>query len=321
MKPSGKFIRVASCFQANGKVVKNRIYGSMPSIAVPGSTGTIVPLEVVPATDGSGTYVWVVALQNPEIDVGTVNVALTYNLNPPVLNDGEMTGFQGDIHGNLKVNITQPLPAGSHTIGSVDQGAAGSAAWKVDPSGVTSPVAVESLPPLPAGSNTIGSVLANAGTNLNTSALALESGGNLETLSGAVVDGRVQVALPAGDNIIGGTLPSPTSSSSFAITPAASSALEAGHVLKAGPGNLYSLYVMTTSVAGFLMTFNATSIPADGAVRPVECIQISAESAAAISFDGAPPDYYSTGIVAVFSSTGPFAKTASATAFFKWRVE
>jgi len=37
--------------------------------------------------------------------------------------------------------------------------------------------------PLPAGSNVIGAVTANAGTNLNTSALALESGGNLATIA------------------------------------------------------------------------------------------------------------------------------------------
>ena len=180
-----------------------------------------------------------------------------------------------------------------------------------------------------------GTITANAGTNLNTSTLALESGGNLATLAGTVATGKVKVdpsgvtspvslaslpTLAAGTNAIGGTYAAPTASSSFGIAPGSSSALEASHVLKASAGNLYSLYVMTTSVGGYLMTFNATSAPADGAVTPVECIQILANSAAAISWDGAPPDYYSTGIVVVFSSTGPFTKTASATAFFKWRV-
>lgn len=115
--------------------------------------------------------------------------------------------------------------------------------------------------------------------------------------------------------------PIPTASSSAAITPGSSSTLEASHVLKASAGNLYSLYVATTNAAGWLMTFNATSAPADGSVTPVEAIQVPTNSAAAISFDGSPPDRYSTGIVAVFSTTGPFTKTASATAFFKWRVE
>jgi hypothetical protein len=85
---------------------------------------------------------------------------------------------------------------------------------------------------LPAGANAIGQVTANAGTNLNTSALALESGGNLATLAGVVTSSRAavnpisgqagvaggsgtvgattqrvvlatDVALPAGTNVIG----------------------------------------------------------------------------------------------------------------------
>ena len=48
-----------------------------------------------------------------------------------------------------------------------------------------------------------GTVTANAGTNLNTSALALETGGNLATLAGTVSSGKMQVSasslpLPSG---------------------------------------------------------------------------------------------------------------------------
>jgi hypothetical protein len=52
-----------------------------------------------------------------------------------------------------------------------------------------------------------GTVTSNAGTNLNTSALALETGGNLATLAGAVSGTEVQVdvvaSLPTGTNSIG----------------------------------------------------------------------------------------------------------------------
>jgi len=52
-----------------------------------------------------------------------------------------------------------------------------------------------------------GTVTANAGTNLNTSALALEAGGNLATVAGAVSGTEMQVdvvaSLPAGTNAIG----------------------------------------------------------------------------------------------------------------------
>src|SRR5450755_1763842 len=55
---------------------------------------------------------------------------------------------------------------------------ANTTAWKVDGSAVTQPVS--------------GTVTANAGTNLNTSLIALETGGNLATLAGAVTSAKVQ---------------------------------------------------------------------------------------------------------------------------------
>jgi hypothetical protein len=104
------------------------------------------------------------------------------------------------------------------------------------------------------------------------------------------------------------------------IVPVVSTVAEASHLIKAAPGNLYSLYVTTAATAGYLMTFNADAAPADGAVTPVECVLAPANSTISISFDG-PPDIYSTGIVAVFSATGCFLKTASPTAFFKARAQ
>lgn len=104
------------------------------------------------------------------------------------------------------------------------------------------------------------------------------------------------------------------------ITPVVSSTVESAHLIKGAPGNLYSLYVTTAAASGFLMTFNAKIAPADGAVTPVECVAAPANSTISVSFDG-PPDIYSLGIVAVFSSTGCFTKTASATAFFKARAQ
>ena len=104
------------------------------------------------------------------------------------------------------------------------------------------------------------------------------------------------------------------------ITPVVSAAVEASHLIKAASGHLYSLYVTTGVTAGYLMTFNANAVPADGGVTPVECVMAPANSTISISFNG-PPDIYSLGIVAVFSSTGCFIKTASPTAFFKARAQ
>ncbi|HEU0157250.1 MAG TPA: hypothetical protein VFQ82_14340 [Stellaceae bacterium] len=104
------------------------------------------------------------------------------------------------------------------------------------------------------------------------------------------------------------------------IVPVVSSAAEAGHLIKGAPGNLYSLYVTTGATAGFVMTFDAASAPADGPVTPVECVVAPPSSTVSISFSG-PPDIYRHGIVAVFSTTGCFTKTANPTAFFKARAQ
>lgn len=66
-------------------------------------------------------------------------------------------------HPNLRVGIYQGANEATVTAGN---------ALKVDGSSVTQPVS--------------GTVTANAGTNLNTSLLALESGGNLATIAGAI---------------------------------------------------------------------------------------------------------------------------------------
>ena len=116
-----------------------------------------------------------------------------------------------------------------------------------------------------------------------------------------------------------GVVNNPTSASASAITPVVSASAESNHVLKGSAGNLYGVAV-TPTVAGYLMVFNATSAPADGAVTPTECVAVPANATVSLTFS-VIPEAYSTGITAVFSSTGCFTKTASATAFFKGNVQ
>lgn len=89
--------------------------------------------------------------------------------------------------------IDTALPAGNNNIGDVD---------------------VASLPAITGSVTVSGSVTANAGTNLNTSLLALESGGNLAAaaaslaildniVSGSEAQVDIVAALPAGTNNIG----------------------------------------------------------------------------------------------------------------------
>ncbi len=137
--------------------------------------------------------------------------------------------------------------------------------------------------------------------------------------AGSAIVGKVGIdqTTPGSTN---GVNIAPTSASTAAIAPVISSAAESNHVLKGSAGNLYSVYVTTGATAGFLMVFNATSAPGDGAVTPIHCVGVGINSSVGINFNG-PPESYATGITAVFSSTGCFTKTASATAFFHGSVQ
>lgn len=114
----------------------------------------------------------------------------------------------------------------------------------------------------------------------------------------------------------------PTASASAAMLPVSSSVAEGSHVLKASGGNLYDIQVVTGATAGYLMLFDAPAAPSDGAVSPVKCFgSIAINSAFSISWGSGPPPTFANGIVAVFSSTGCFSKTVSATAYFSAEVK
>lgn len=106
-----------------------------------------------------------------------------------------------------------------------------------------------------------------------------------------------------------------------AATPVISAAVEGSRVLKASPGCLIATYVTVGATGGFLMVFDSVTVPADGAVTPVECIQVAANTTNFLNWAPQPPEWFSTGIVAVFSTTGCFTKTISATAFFHGLVQ
>lgn len=113
--------------------------------------------------------------------------------------------------------------------------------------------------------------------------------------------------------------PSAAAGSGVAPTPvAASQALAANQVIKASAGNLYSFQVSADSTlsaaAWWIMIYNATSAPIDGAVTPLKCY---AMPAGATSYSAAfpMPIYLSTGITIGVSTNGCFTKAASTHAF------
>lgn len=112
----------------------------------------------------------------------------------------------------------------------------------------------------------------------------------------------------------------PSAASAVGITAVVSPAAESGRVLKASAGNLYSISVTSGASAGFLMVFNSTTVPADGAVTPIVCRAVGVGATVVATFSDVPAAY-STGISAAFSTTGCFTKTASATAFFEGYVK
>jgi hypothetical protein len=106
------------------------------------------------------------------------------------------------------------------------------------------------------------------------------------------------------------------------IAPVRSTALEASHLFKSGAGSLFDTYCLTTSVSGYFMLFDAVTAPSDGAVPGTLLAVAVGGTNAEISFPYSEfhPLPFVTGLVAVFSTTGPLTKTASATAFMSGRV-
>lgn len=112
----------------------------------------------------------------------------------------------------------------------------------------------------------------------------------------------------------------PSGAVAAGITGGVSPSAENNRVLKAAPGNLYSVYATNlTATAGFLAILNLTAAPADGAITPLECVPLPANGVASISFNPGPPSVFSTGITAVVTSAATcFTKTTGViTAFIK----
>lgn len=157
---------------------------------------------------------------------------------------------------------------------------------------------------------------------------------NFPTPGGATVDGGVQMCLNSSGQAVpvsNGTCANPMQTTAAAsgaaaagITAVVSGSAENNHVLKAAPGNLYSVYATNlTGTAGFLVVLNATTAPGDGAITPLDCAPLPGNSTASINYRSGPPEVFSTGIVAVVTSASScFTKTTGViTAFIHGDVQ
>lgn len=113
----------------------------------------------------------------------------------------------------------------------------------------------------------------------------------------------------------------PSAAATAGVAPTATGTAASSLLLKSGAGNLYGLEVTAAASAGYVMVFDATVAPADGTVTPKYCKAVAANSSVELSWTGGPPAAFATGVVVVFSTTGCFTKTASATAYISGMVK
>lgn len=113
----------------------------------------------------------------------------------------------------------------------------------------------------------------------------------------------------------------PTASTSDSNVPVSSTLTGSSLVLKASPGNLYKFQVTTGATAGYVMLFNLTAAPGNGAVTPVKCYVAPANSTVGDSWLPGPPLAFQSGITAGFSTTGCFNNTASSGNYFSGEVK
>lgn len=256
------------------------------------------------------------------------------------------TSASGGGSGGTSSNFGSAFPTAGTALGLTDgtnmRGAAG-----INYSGSLYSMATSVVQALPAGTNLLGKVGIDQ-TTPGTTNLVAESNFPATVSTGTGAQGasspRVTIAtdsatvggsstIPAGTNLIGkvgidqttggstnGVAPLTTTSANVSPTLYSSPSVESGKAVKASAGNVYGVYVYSTA-AGLLMTFNATAVPGDGAVTPVDCIPVNANSTAWID-NPTFPDNYGTGIsVALSSGTNCFSKTAIANGFFKVRYK
>lgn len=100
-----------------------------------------------------------------------------------------------------------------------------------------------------------------------------------------------------------------------------STAAEASHVLKSTGGLLNGFSATTSTTGGYVLLFDATALPANGAVTPKLCYYVPSYPQTMGATWLTYPVPFNNGIVIAFSTTGCFTLTASATAFFNAQVQ
>lgn len=159
------------------------------------------------------------------------------------------------------------------------------------------------------GSSTVVGTASNATSSVATSSTNLSSVSYNYWWNGTTWDQA------KGDTGAALVVNNPTATAASGLAPSPNASATGTNILKASAGNLYGVEVTTGGTAGFLMVLDSTTVPADGAVVPKYCKVVAANSSAELSWTAGPPATFASGITIVFSSTGCFNKTLSATAY------
>src|SRR6266705_7154 len=170
------------------------------------------------------------------------------------------------------------------------------------------------------------------GVSTATGQVAVSTAPVTATNTALVVDLRPDspgiIALgPAADTSAVPNVLTPTGNSNSGITPVVGGSAVSSLVLKASAGSLYAAYADCTS-ACWLMIFNATSAPSNGATTSgvasgnlVECVPIGAGSIGGVNYGPGPPAVYSVGMTAAISSTSCSTLTLSPFGFIHGMVK
>ena len=213
---------------------------------------------------------------------GAMVFAAYYNTTLPSPTAGQPVALQSDVNGYLRVNLAAASPFGVAIGGSSAPGQAIQTAgiYNASPPSLTSGYGAALQLDSAANLKTI----ANAGTNLNTSALALESGGNLAAIktavTGTLATSRTWNLAYGSDSVtIGGTLPAfaatPTVAPLDAPSAITNSLTTTGVLFTQNTTNYGSIQVQITSAgSGGTIVFegcndNSTWVPVSGFQEPI----------------------------------------------------
>lgn len=168
--------------------------------------------------------------------------------------------------------------------------------------------------------------LVSAGNQANPAGSAIGTAANPLVTSASDGAGGTTTGLPAGRAAAASSVPVVLSTEDKAaldlittsLTPVATTAVSGSQIAKATAGKLYGLNVVAGASAGYVMVYDSATVPADGATTPKKVFPVAANAGVSYSWDRGLT--FTAGIVIVFSTTGPYTKTISATAFIESEV-